>query len=72
MQYRLGRRQEAQGDLQAALTDTPDQTTSLYLRGVMALEDGKTGEGERDIAAAIRLYGGIADYFARFGVKPTK
>ena len=70
--YRLGHRQEALSDLQAALTDTPDQTTSLYMRGVMALEDGKRTEGERDIAAATRLYGGIEAYFARFGVKRGK
>ena len=70
--YRLGQRQEALSDLQAALTDSPDQTTSLYLRGLMALEDGKRAEGERDIAAATRLYGGIEAYFGRFGVKRGK
>ena len=67
--YRRGQRQEALSDLQAALTTTPDQTTSLYLRGLIALEEGKRAEGERDIASATRLYAGIAAYFERFGVK---
>lgn len=68
VQYRLGKKQEALTDLQAALTASPDQTTSLFLRGLIALEGGKRADGERDIAAAIRLYGGIEQYFARFGV----
>lgn len=67
--YRLGQRQEAGADSQAALTAAPDQTTSLYMRGLMAIEDGKRVEGERDIAPATRLFGGIDAFFARFGVK---
>lgn len=70
--YRLGRRQEALSDLQAALAAAPDHTTSLYLRGTMAIQDGRRDEGQRDIAAATRLYGGIAAYFERFGVKQGK
>lgn len=70
--YRRGQRQEAMSDLQAALADNPGQSTSLYLRGLIAIEDGKQVEGERDIAAATRLYGGIAAYFARFGLKSGK
>lgn len=72
VKYRLGHRAEALSDLQAALADTPNQTTSLYLRGLIALEDGKRAQGEKDIAAATRLYGGIAAYFARFGVTVEK
>lgn len=70
--YRMGRRQEALSDLQAALLANPDQTTSLYLRGLIALDEGKREEGEKDIAAATRLYGGIEQYFARFGMKRAK
>lgn len=70
--YRRGQRQEALSDLQAALIATPDQTTSLYLRGLIALEEGKRAEGERDIASATRLYAGIEAYFERFGVKRGK
>lgn len=70
--YRLGRKQEALSDLQAALLASPDQTTSLYLRGLIALDEGKREEGEKDIAAATRLYGGIEQYFARFGMKRAK
>ncbi len=70
--YRNGERQEALNDLQAALATTPDQTTSLYLRGLMAIEDGKRDEGERDVAAATRLFGGITAYFERFGIKRAK
>lgn len=69
--YRRGNRDAARSDLAAALTDSPDQTTSLYLRGLMALEDGRRAEGQRDIAAATRLYAGVEAYFARFGVKPA-
>ncbi len=67
--YRLGNRQDAGADLQAALTANPDQTTSLYLRGLIALDEGRSAEGERDISAANRLYGGIGAFFARFGLK---
>lgn len=70
--YRRGQRQEALSDLQAALIATPDQTTSLYLRGLIALDEGKRAEGERDIASATRLYAGIEAYFERFGVKRSK
>lgn len=67
--FRRGQRQEAMSDLQAALIAAPEQSTSLYLRGLIAIEDGKREEGERDIASATRLYGGIAAYFERFGLK---
>ncbi|WP_160753360.1 DUF3857 domain-containing protein [Qipengyuania algicida] len=68
--YRLGKTDAALADLQAALISTPSQSTSLYLRGVIATEQGQKVSGERDIEAAKRLYGAIGPYFERFGIKP--
>ena len=68
--YRLGNTDAALADLKAALISTPSQSTSLYLRGVIATEQGNKASGERDIEAAKRLYGAIGPYFARFGIKP--
>lgn len=70
--YRVGDRAAARSDLQAALISAPDQSTSRYLRGLIALDEGQTADGERDIAAATRLYGGIEAYFARFGLGRAK
>lgn len=68
--FRLGRYEDALQDLNAALTDSPDQSPSLYLRGLVRLELGDTG-GRRDIEEALARQPSLARDFARWGIGRT-
>ena len=70
VQYRLRESEAALDDLRAALASDPGYGTSLYLRGVIRLEQGDRG-GNDDIAQALRVWGGVGRLFERFGIKPT-
>lgn len=59
-------------DIAALIKLDPAQAWRWSSRAKLALEDGRRAEGQRDIAAANRLLGGIEAYFARFGVAPPK
>lgn len=69
--FRRQDRAAALSDLNAALIAGPNLTTSLYLRGLIAMDEGRKADGERDLAAAKRLYAGVEAYFARFGITRT-
>jgi transglutaminase-like putative cysteine protease/tetratricopeptide (TPR) repeat protein len=70
VQYRLRKSDAALDDLKAALASDPGYGTSLYLRGVIRLEQGDSG-GSDDITQALRVWGGVGRLFERFGIKPT-
>ena len=65
--FRLGRYEEALQDLNAALTDSPDLSPSLYMRGIVRLEMGDTG-GRRDIEEALARQPSLERDFARWGI----
>jgi tetratricopeptide (TPR) repeat protein len=67
--YRMGRLEEALGDLDAALEVAPSQTASLYLRGVVR-QRMKDKAGEEDLAAARLMWPRIDEDYARYGIKP--
>jgi len=56
--YRLGRKDEAMADLEAALAQEPGQAASLFLRGLIRLERGDKS-GREDLVYARRIEPGI-------------
>jgi tetratricopeptide (TPR) repeat protein/transglutaminase-like putative cysteine protease len=70
VQYRLHKSDAALDDLRAALASDPGYGTSLYLRGVIRLEQGDA-QGDQDIAQALRVWGSVGRLFSRFGIKPA-
>jgi len=69
VQYRLRQTDGALDDLKAALTNEPGYGSSLYLRGVIRLEQGD-GEGREDIQRALRVWSGVGRLYRRFGIEP--
>lgn len=65
--YRMGRLDDALRDLEAALGASPDQTPSLFMRGIVRRELGQRG-AEEDIADALARQPSLERYFARFGI----
>lgn len=65
--YRLGRYQDAVKDLDAALTANPDQTPSLYLRGVVREQMGDKG-GADDVREALARDPSLKMVYQRFGI----
>lgn len=65
--FRLGRYEDALADLNAALSDSPDQSASLYLRGLVRLEIGDGG-GRRDIEEALARQPSLQREFAKWGI----
>lgn len=57
-------------DYNAALALAPRLSSSLYGRGLAQLGKGRQAEGKADLAAASAIQPGIADRFARFGLRP--
>ena len=70
VQYRLHKSDAALDDLRAALASDPGYGTSLYLRGVIRLEQGDAA-GTQDIAQALRVSGSVGRLFSRFGIEPA-
>jgi hypothetical protein len=69
VQYRLRQTDGALDDLRAALTNEPGYGSSLYLRGVIRLEQGDR-EGREDIQRALRVWSGVGRLYRRFGIEP--
>ena len=59
----------ANADYDAALAQNAKDADSLYGRGLAKLRNGDAAGGNADIAAAKTIDGGIAETFARYGVK---
>ena len=67
---RLGRLKDAIRDYDSALNTDPRMSTSLYGRGLAELRLGDKTSGQADLAAAQKLYPGIAQDFAGMGLTP--
>jgi len=65
--FRLGRYEEAKKDLDAALSSNPDQTPSLYLRGVVRKQMGDKG-GQDDIREALARDPSLRYFYGKFGI----
>ncbi|MEN3748913.1 DUF3857 domain-containing protein [Sphingomonas sp. HF-S3] len=66
--FRMGRYEEALADFDAALTQSPNMTASLYMRGITLNRQGKNGNA--DLAAARMMSPRIDEDYARYGIKP--
>ena len=66
---KMGRYDEAIADCNAALGPEGKHPDSLYLRGVIERRKGDTAAASADIAAALASDSGVAERFARFGLK---
>ena len=69
--YRRGDHASAIRDLDSALELSPGLAASLYLRGIIKLEDGDAS-GRKDVDEALRLAPEIAARYARHGLVPPK
>ncbi|RYE04151.1 MAG: DUF3857 domain-containing protein [Sphingomonadales bacterium] len=68
--YRMGKMTEALADLDAALEVSPDQSASLFMRGVVRRRTGDIKGGDKDLAAARLLWPVTDAEYARWGIKP--
>ncbi|MCR2834581.1 DUF3857 domain-containing protein [Parerythrobacter lacustris] len=68
--YRMGNKDAALADLDAALKLQPGLSNSLYLKGIILLEQGKR-EGRQALDAALRQTPELKDYYALFGISPA-
>ncbi|MEG3179193.1 DUF3857 domain-containing protein [Sphingomonas sp. LT1P40] len=67
--FRLGRMEEALGDLNAALDSVPDMPAALYLRGVVRKAKGESG-ADADVLAARMMSPQIDVKYGKWGIKP--
>ncbi|WP_447728439.1 DUF3857 domain-containing protein [Sphingomonas koreensis] len=67
--FRLGRTEEALGDLNAALDSDPDMAAALYMRGVVRKAAGQAGSAD-DLAAARMIAPRIDAEYGKWGIKP--
>jgi tetratricopeptide (TPR) repeat protein len=70
VQFRLGNYDAAIADLDTVLTLAPGTAESRYLRGVARLKKGD-GDGQEDIATALRMSPRLAEFYGRHGVGPA-
>jgi tetratricopeptide (TPR) repeat protein len=69
IKFKRGSFPQALADYDAALAQNAKDADSLYGRGLAKLRNGDAAGGNADIAAAKTIDGGIAETFARYGVK---
>jgi tetratricopeptide (TPR) repeat protein/predicted aspartyl protease len=67
---RLGEAKDAIRDYDTALDVNPKMPTALYGRGLAELRLGRKARGEKDLASAEKIDGGIAKLFAGMGLTP--
>lgn len=69
--YRMGNYEAALKDLDSALELAPGLSASMYLRGIIRLEQGDKA-GREDVETALRMSPELAERYARHGVAPKK
>lgn len=67
--FRMNRLDDAMADLTAALDTSPEQASSLYMRGVIRGRQGNAG-AKTDLAAARAFSPRIDDDYKRYGIMP--
>jgi tetratricopeptide (TPR) repeat protein len=70
VQFRLGRYADALSEYDTAITLSPKQAASLYMRGITKRRLGKAAEGDADIAAAKKIDQTVDRRFTEGGVTP--
>jgi tetratricopeptide (TPR) repeat protein/predicted aspartyl protease len=70
IQQRRGDYDKAIADYTQAISLQPKDAWAHYLRGVAKLRQGKTGEGQSEIAAATALDAGVAERASQRGITP--
>ena len=70
LRFRTGDFANAIADCDAALKQSAELPSSLYVRGLAKIRLGYTDLGKADIAAATALDANVASTFAGYGVKP--
>lgn len=70
--YRTGDYAKAMRDIEAALRSEPGLAASRYLKGLILIEQGKTAEGQREIAYAERIAPRIVRQYERYGISSAK
>lgn len=69
IKLKTGEPKDAVADYNASLSINGKQASSLYGRGIAKIRSGNTAGGTDDIAAAKSMDPGIAEEFARYGIK---
>ena len=70
VRYRLGDYDKAIADYDAALKIQPMSAWALYGRGLAKLKKNQRGEGDRDIADAVKIAPNVGGGYARMGLSP--
>jgi hypothetical protein len=70
LQLKRGNTQEALADYEAVLKESPNDSYSIFGRGVAKLRLGDTAGGNADIAAAVGMEKGLREEFAAYGLLP--
>ncbi len=70
VRLRLGEYEKSIADFDDSLKLSPEDSWSLYGRGIAKIRRRKAAEGEADLAAAAKLSPKVADEFARRGINP--
>lgn len=68
--FRMGRMEEALADLNTALTASPGQSASLFLRGVVRTRAGDKKGAAEDLAGARLMSPMIDKEYGDYGIKP--
>ena len=68
--FKLGKLKDAELEINEALDQDSKLASSLYMRGVIELQNGDSDTANDDIEAAKKRDPGIAERFVDYGVKP--
>jgi tetratricopeptide (TPR) repeat protein/predicted aspartyl protease len=70
VRYRLGDYDKATADYDAALKLQPNSAWALYGRGLVKLKKNQRGEGDKDMAEAVKIAPSVVDGYKRMGLSP--
>ena len=70
VRYRLGDYDKAMADFDAALKLQPNNAWALYGRGLARLKKNQRGEGDKDLAEAVKISPSVVDGYKRMGLSP--
>jgi tetratricopeptide (TPR) repeat protein len=70
VRYRLGDYDKAMSDYEAALKLQPGSAWARYGRGLVKLKKNQRGEGDKDLAEAVKIAPSVVDGYKRMGLSP--